>query len=188
MSATVPRPAPSPERRGRILDAAEHLFTRLGLRGTSIARIAEEAGVARATVYAYFADRDDVFRAVAERVAERIEAAVRDALDAPGDLTGRLTRALQAKDELIYRLAAGSPHAAELLEAKDRLVRARFDAMDAAVLRAVSDALADGIDRGLPPGQLARLLVRASRGLALRAPSAEAMTADIALLVPRLLG
>lgn len=188
MPASAPRPAPSPERRDRILDAAERQFTRTGLRGTSIARIAADAGVARATVYAYFADRDDVFRAVAERVAERIEAAVREALDAPGDLSVRLTRALQAKDGLIYRLAVDSPHAAELFGAKDRLVRSRFDAMDTAILRAVGDALADGIDRGLQPGQLARLLVRASRGLAQRAPSAEAMTADIALLVPRLLG
>lgn len=185
MSAT--RPAPNPERRARLLEAAERLFTAHGYRGVSMARIAEEAGVSRATVYAYFADREHVFRAVAEHVADRIEAAVEDALAGPGDTVARLTRALRAKDGLIFRLASGSPHAAELLEAKDRLVRARFDALDAAVLAAVTATLDDGADRGLPPAVLARLAVRASRGLATRAADVEALEADIALLVPRLL-
>jgi hypothetical protein len=88
---------------------------------------------------------------------------------------------------LIYTLAARSPHAAEILEAKDRLVRALFDDTDRSVLEAVGAALKDGRDRGIPPERMARILVRASRGLAARANSPETLAADIEVLVERLL-
>src|SRR5277367_882596 len=41
-------------RRDRLIEAAQTVFAREGLRGASMERIAAEAGVARATVYAYF--------------------------------------------------------------------------------------------------------------------------------------
>jgi AcrR family transcriptional regulator len=182
------RPAPNPARRRRLLEAAEKLFSRSGFRAVTMARIAEEAGCAKATAYAYFADRDEVFQAVATAVAARITAAVDGALAGRGDTCDRLVRALHAKDTLIYELVTASPHAGELFEARDRLVRGVFDDMDRHILRAVTAALDDGVARGLPPARLARILVRASRGLATRADSAATLAEDIAVLVARLLG
>jgi AcrR family transcriptional regulator len=184
----VTRPAPSPIRRRRILDAAEKLFSRMGFRAVTMARVAEEAGLAKATVYAYFADKDDLFRAVAEDVAERVALALERALEGEGDTTTRLVRALVAKDSLIWELVAGSPFAGELFAARDRLVRHLFDALDRRILAAVAAALADGVERGLPPARLARLVVRASRGLATRADGLPALAQDIEILVRRLVG
>ena len=47
---------------------AEATFCAYGYDGTTIGVLATQAGVTRPTVYAYFASKDDIFRAVAERV------------------------------------------------------------------------------------------------------------------------
>lgn len=49
--------------RQRIVDAAVHLHGSLGPAATTIAAIAEEAGVTRLTVYRHFADTDAIFAA-----------------------------------------------------------------------------------------------------------------------------
>lgn len=180
------RPAPNPHRRQRLLEAAEKLFSASGYRAVTMAAIAAEAGYAKATAYAYFADKDEVFRAVASDLAGRILADFDAALAAPGEVEARLARALRGKDTLIHRLVAGSPHAGELFEARDRLVRSMFDEMDRTLLARVTATLSDGRERGLPAARLARILVRASRGLATRADGAEALGADIEILVRRL--
>ena len=180
------RPAPSPARRQRLLEAAERQFSSAGFRAVSMAAIADEAGFAKATIYAYFADKDDVFRAVAASVAERLIAAVDGGLAGSGSTGMRLVAALRAKDTLVYKLVTASSHAGELFEARDRLVRSLFSDTDNRILERVAGALADGRERGLPPARLARILVRASRGLAARAESAHALGKDIEFLVSSL--
>ncbi len=49
------------ETRQRITEAAVHLHTTVGPSQTSIAAVAEEAGVTRLTVYRHFADLDELF-------------------------------------------------------------------------------------------------------------------------------
>ncbi len=182
----VARPAPNPARRRRLLDAAETLFSTQGFRAVTMARIAAEAGFAKATAYAYFADKDDIFAALAEDLAARVLHGFDTALAEPGTTAERLVRALSGKDVLIFRLVAGSPYAGELFAARDRLVRAVFDGLDRTLLARVAAVLDDGIERGLSPVHFARILVRASRGLAMRAESEAALAADIATLVTRL--
>lgn len=182
------RPAPSPARRRRLLDAAERLFSTQGFRAVTMARIAAEAGFAKATAYAYFADKDEVFAAVADELASRVLSRFEAALAQPGTTAERLVRALSGKDVLIYRLVAGSPHAGELFAARDRLARDVFDRLDRDILAQVTATLGDGIDRGLLPAHFARILVRASRGLAARAETEAMLAADIDTLITRLVG
>src|SRR4051794_24576042 len=59
-------------RRTDILDAAERRFLRNGLEHTTIADIAEEAGVTRMTLYRYFRDRDTIAFEIAGRMLQRI--------------------------------------------------------------------------------------------------------------------
>ncbi|WP_170323777.1 TetR/AcrR family transcriptional regulator [Cryptosporangium phraense] len=54
--------------RERLLDVAEGVFCRLGYARTTIGELASAARVTRPTVYAYFPSKDDVFRALADRV------------------------------------------------------------------------------------------------------------------------
>jgi AcrR family transcriptional regulator len=58
------------DRRERLLDAAEVAFCAHGHERTTIGVLAAEAGVTRPTVYAYFASKDEVFRALADRVRQ----------------------------------------------------------------------------------------------------------------------
>jgi AcrR family transcriptional regulator len=54
--------------RERILDAAEHLFAERGFDGTSIRDVTAEAGVNLAAVHYHFGSKEDLLRAVLERV------------------------------------------------------------------------------------------------------------------------
>lgn len=62
--------------RTRVVDAAERYVERRGLGRIRIEEIADEAGCSRATIYRYFADRDELIRAVmvrrAAEIAERL--------------------------------------------------------------------------------------------------------------------
>lgn len=54
--------------RDALLDAAERVFGRRGVARTSLALIAEEAGLTRGAVYWHFKDKADLFTAMMERV------------------------------------------------------------------------------------------------------------------------
>ena len=55
------------ERREQILDAALRLWTEHGFDATTVDALAREAGVAKGTVYLYFATKEELFAAAVER-------------------------------------------------------------------------------------------------------------------------
>src|SRR5262245_22564005 len=55
------------ERREQILDAALRLWTRKGFDATTVDDLAREAGVAKGTVYLYFATKEALLAAAARR-------------------------------------------------------------------------------------------------------------------------
>jgi AcrR family transcriptional regulator len=75
--------------RTRVVDAAERYVERNGLAKVRIEEVAEEAGCSRATIYRYFADKDELIREVligrARRIANKL-ARVVDTIDDPADL------------------------------------------------------------------------------------------------------
>lgn len=73
------------EARRRLMDAAVRCVQRLGSERTRLADVALEAGVTRPTIYAYFANRDDILRAAMLRAAD--------------DLVDRLEHHLRGIDE-----------------------------------------------------------------------------------------
>lgn len=56
--------------RQRLLEAARQLFCREGIHATGVARILEEAGVARRTLYGSFGSKDNLLKAVFEHEAQ----------------------------------------------------------------------------------------------------------------------
>jgi TetR/AcrR family acrAB operon transcriptional repressor len=62
--------------RDSILDAAELLFVKQGVSGTTLQHIATAAGVTRGAIYWHFLDKGAMFNAMMERVKTPIEAAV----------------------------------------------------------------------------------------------------------------
>ncbi|MEM0926748.1 MAG: TetR/AcrR family transcriptional regulator [Planctomycetota bacterium] len=68
------RPSLAQERTQEILDAFERCISKYGLEGSSLERIAEEAGVKRSILRHYVGNRDDILEALAERVVGKYEA------------------------------------------------------------------------------------------------------------------
>lgn len=67
-------------RRETMLKTARHVVARRGLAGASMQAIADEAGVAKGTLYLYFQDRDDLIEQAIGSVLDELMQAVRDEL------------------------------------------------------------------------------------------------------------
>jgi AcrR family transcriptional regulator len=84
------------ETRRRIVDAAVELHTNLGPARTSVAAIAERAGVTRPTVYAHFPDADALFQACSGHVRATVPLPDLDLLRLIEDPDERLEATLRA--------------------------------------------------------------------------------------------
>lgn len=87
----MPRPL-VPDRRERILDAAENLVLTRGFDGMSVASIAERAGIGKGAVYLEFPAKTDILDALLQRGTTRLRERVRHEV---GDLP-RLGEAYRA--------------------------------------------------------------------------------------------
>src|SRR6202795_5173750 len=116
MPETAPTaPADENVRYKRAIRAAEEMFKRVGFRAVTMEMVAREANVAKATLYSFFKNKDELFIAVSARMARILRGGVEQVLaklDIP--LDERLAEAVIAKHRLIFTLVRGSPHAAEL--------------------------------------------------------------------------
>ncbi|MER5303279.1 helix-turn-helix domain-containing protein [Streptomyces lasiicapitis] len=104
-----------------VLDATYTCLSRYGVRRTTVDDIAGEMGVSRSAVYQYVRGKDDAVRRLTRRLHDRAldRAAAAAASDAPP--AERIHGILAAKLDLVLDLVGGSPHIAELLDAKARL-------------------------------------------------------------------
>jgi AcrR family transcriptional regulator len=167
-------------RRRRCLRAAEELFKRVGFRAVTMELVAREANVAKATLYSYFKNKDELFIAVSARMAKILLSAVQQALANPAaSLQERLTDAVLAKQRLIFTLVRGSPHAAELFSYKDALAGDVFAKLDDDILLQLSGTLLT--DPRLAPSaeQLARALYFGSADLCRRCETWDASEKEL---------
>src|SRR5215475_12688141 len=95
MSSRTGAATAAPPRR-QMLAAAIDCFARHGYQGTSIARIAREAGVTKGALYYHFRDKEDLlFAAVTERVGEFERKVLRD-VEPASDALSTLRRVVDA--------------------------------------------------------------------------------------------
>lgn len=85
----VPQQSRSKERVERILDAAGVLVVQQGVDALSTRTIADRAGIPVASLYQYFADKDDILLALVERDIEAMDAQVAEDLAALKSITVR---------------------------------------------------------------------------------------------------
>jgi AcrR family transcriptional regulator len=177
--------APAEARREGILDAAQVLILKHGLRGTSMEAIARQAGIAKPTLYAYFADKGAVFEALLERLIGAWRAEFFAALHGDGDVVQRIGQAMVAKHKAARRLLEASPHADELYEEHDRGWAAQFARFDAELAGIIETELAAaGVARARIVTQF---FLAASYGIGRRAQSMAELGPAFRLLAERLL-
>jgi len=154
------------QRRDRIVATALALFTRQGVRGTTMEEIADAAGVSKVTVYGYFADKDAVFAAVGEHVCAQIIAAVADAVAQRGTIAQRVAAALIAKQKIVHEAMRRSAFAAELFAAKHHVLGERIQQLDADICAALARVIAPGAPNVADASAMAHLLFAAADGIA----------------------
>jgi TetR/AcrR family acrAB operon transcriptional repressor len=101
------------ETRNHILDTAETVFFERGVARTSLAHVAEAAGVTRGAIYWHFKNKGDLFTAMVDRVKLPMETLVASTLDArEPDPLGRM------RDVFVFCLrdAAQNPRSQRVLD------------------------------------------------------------------------
>jgi AcrR family transcriptional regulator len=153
----VPRAA-TPEKRQRLLDAAERIMVRDGYAAVTSRRVEAEAGL---KLHYHFGTLDDLFIAVVRRLGERNVAVLADALASPDPLRAWWDLASERRgNTLLVELTAAGNHRpalqAEVAGFAREVRRMQIDALDS-----ILDDY--GIDRELfPPA----LVAAAVQGLA----------------------
>src|SRR3569833_2311246 len=172
-------------KREAILQAAQELLLKHGLRGTSMEAIARQAKIAKPTHYAYFPDKTAIFQTLVDAVIAEWRDNFVAALGGEGDSVQRGGAALTAKNMGAMRLINASPHAAELYDAHDRVVAAQFRSFDAEVAAALERALGDA---GVARARLVtQMLLAASFGIGHKATPPAELGPALRLLAERLI-
>ncbi|HEV7766932.1 MAG TPA: TetR/AcrR family transcriptional regulator [Thermoanaerobaculia bacterium] len=78
-----------------IQDAAMRVIARKGIEETTIQNIADEAGIAKGTVYVYFRDRDELLAKTADRAFEGLVNDLRPQFETSGPFADRLRGLVQ---------------------------------------------------------------------------------------------
>jgi AcrR family transcriptional regulator len=163
----------------RVIRAAEELFKKVGFRAVTMEMVAREANVAKATLYAYFKNKDELFIGVSARMARLIRGAVERALSTDAPLDERLSEAILAKQRLVFQLVRGSPHVNELFSYTHAVAGHVWTDMDEAIMSLLRAALHTDPAYAATADQLARALYKGSGALAQSCETAKDMEIEL---------
>ena len=189
-----------PVRIREIGEATLRVVSRKGLEGTTMQEIADEAGLAKGTLYLYFDSREELVVHLAESAFEELRHAVADALGQGAAFPARLAAAILTHVEFFerrrdfFRLFLSVAHPGPCAERSTRnernghpLYRAYLDQF--ASFFAEGQAL--GEIRPFPPDRLALFVAEGLSGLILRRlgeTDPPPVEADVRLIVDALTG
>jgi AcrR family transcriptional regulator len=183
-----------PDRRRAILEAAFKAFVSYGFKRTTMADIADTAGLSRPALYLLFKNKNDIFRAGFEMFVEELLAAMETVLAGDADLPDRVADAVIAGMVTPFRDIIDTPHGAELFDAKQALAEDLGDdwfARMQGLIAGAMDRAVGGGDMKLPAGAdtttVARLLVNGLEGIKHRTHLAKGSEQEMRLLVDLML-
>jgi len=184
----------TPDRRRAILEAAFKTFVTYGFKRTTMADIAEGAGISRPALYLLFKNKNDIFRAGFQLFVEELLDAMDIVLDGQGYLPTRVADAVIAGMVTPFKGIVDTPHGAELFDAKqalaDDLGNEWFARMQALIRKAIDRAETTGalqLPAGADSAAVARLLVNGLEGIKHRTQLADGSEQEMRLLVDLML-
>lgn len=159
----VAQPDDRAVKRQRAADAALDVFQRYGFARTTMADIAEAAGMSRPALYLLFPNKDELFAAVVQSTNDRRLRAIRAHLASLVGLESQLTYACQAWVGGGYDLARQFPDAKDLTDLSLPAVQKAYVAFQVLLADLMADAVA-ATRWEVTASEVARLLVAAMRG------------------------
>jgi AcrR family transcriptional regulator len=181
MSSTAPETVNDESARyKRAIRTAEELFKRVGFRAVTMEMVAREANVAKATLYSYFKNKDELYIAVCTRMADILRGSVVKALTKPdASLDRRLADSMIAKHLPVFTLVRASPHATELFSYTHSMAGEVFANLDVEILEMLRAAMADDPELAPAAEQLARALYFGAASLASRSETTAQMQLEV---------
>jgi TetR/AcrR family transcriptional repressor of uid operon len=166
-----PSPEPSLDRRTQILDAAIICFAKRGFHQTSMHDVSAEAGISVGLIYRYFANKEAVISAMADKHKQEIHELLERARQAPSLFESleiiftahcceNSPKVLSAFVVDLYAEASRNPPIADLV--RDVLETAMEGVTD---LIARSPESKQAATHGLQPHELAELIFAVARGM-----------------------
>ena len=157
-------------RRSQLVDAATSVFMSKGVSNTSVDDVVRAAGAAKGTFYLYFATKDDIVNAVAERlvgdVARRAERSIADANLSPVERLGQLVVALRGVgDEPYERELVEILHRPENRAVHDRISEHAMTRLAPMIADVIAEGTAAGAFRVRDPRHAAAYVMGALGGL-----------------------
>jgi TetR/AcrR family transcriptional regulator, acrAB operon repressor len=146
--------------RNRILDAAERVFNEHGVSRSSLAAIADAAGVTRGAIYWHFKNKIDLFDAIMQRVVLPIEAMLERSTDkgVADPLAGLRTSTVQvllrtARNPQLQRVFDIAYHKCEYVGDVAGL-RERHRASQQQCIKRIENGLSNAIGKGMLPSSI----------------------------------
>jgi AcrR family transcriptional regulator len=182
-----------------IQEAAIRVISRKGMASATMQEIAEEAGVAKGTIYLYFRDREELVEKTFETAIGELHKQVDAALDSEGTFEQRLRAMTTAKlaffnqnrefFRLYHALKMPEGNASQQRRQK-RTCQPQFRARVERVARALKEAMDAGEIRSLDPNRLALILIETSTAIVLERLNEDTSppeSEDVELIVSTLL-
>jgi len=147
-----------------IQDAALRVIARKGLTGASMQEIAEEAGIAKGTIYLYFDNQQDLLERTVDGALSKLHERLEQALAATGKFRQRLRNLIQTQVDFfdahhdLFRLysAMKYPEGADPQAARcSRSQRPQYQIFQQKLIGFLHQAIEDGDVRELDPERLA---------------------------------
>lgn len=151
-------------RRQQVVEVATGVFLRYGYARTTMADIAQAAGLSRPTLYLTFSDKEEVFQAVVEVMAANKLAEIRHGLPEQAGLEAKLRYACKSWGAEGFDLVKANPDAKDIFDLRFKVVCDSFTAFEDLLIEILDEPLRNArLD--VQADELARVIGYGMKGL-----------------------
>ena len=166
-------------RRRQLIAEAVNAFGSRGYDGTTLDAVAEAAGVRKQTLLYYFSNKEELFKACVDEVAERLTEALERGLEGPGGGWSRVEAVIRSTFRLAEEWPEFPPMAREAARRSPEVVQrvaARLEPLRKRALAFLERGMEEGMFRRQDPGLLLFTLYTAVVGSLTEAGVLRALT------------